>query len=123
MQTGWPVPINLRMRNGSILNLYNSMVSFVVGGTVEVTQIGDVRIKEQTDLVLVEDEGNVSLLENKTTIAEVLQGDGTTTVLVNVKCTVRATGDQPIPREQLPNLIPTNISSYRVYPILCLITT
>ena len=80
------------MRNVSILDLYNSVVSIVVGSTVEVTQIGDVRIKEQTDLVLVEDEGNVALLENKTTIAEVLQGDGTTTVLVSVKCTVRATG-------------------------------
>lgn len=65
-----------------------------VGGRVEVTQIGDVTLKEQTDLVLVEEDGNVSLLENKTTIAEVPQEDGTTAVLANVQCTVRATGDQ-----------------------------
>lgn len=61
---------------------------------MEVTQIGDVTIKEQTDLVLVEDDGKVALLENKTTVAEVPQGDGTTAVLANVECTVRATDQQ-----------------------------
>ena len=71
-----------------------------VGGRVEVTQIGDVTLKEQTDLVLVEEDGNVSLLENKTTIAEVPQEDGTTAVLASVQRTVRATGDQQVEQDQ-----------------------
>ena len=70
------------------------MASVAVGERVEVTQIGDVTINEQTDLILVHDGENVALLEQKTTIAEVPQGDGTTAVLANVKHTVRAT-DQP----------------------------
>lgn len=74
------------------------MASVAVGGRVEVTQIGDVTLKEQTDLMLVEDGGKVALLENKTTIAEVPQEDGTTAVLANVECTVRAT-DQQIEQE------------------------
>ena len=71
-----------------------------VGGLVEVTQIGDVTLKEQTDLVLVEEDGNVALVENKTTIAEVPQEDGTTAVLANVQRTVRATGDQQLEQDQ-----------------------
>jgi hypothetical protein len=73
------------------------MASVAVGGRVEVTKIGDVTLTEQTDLMLVEDGGNVALVENKTTTAEVPQEDGTTAVLANVEVTVRATDrDQQI---------------------------
>jgi hypothetical protein len=70
------------------------MASIAVGGRVEVTKIGDVTLTEQTDLMLVEDGGNVALVENKTTTAEVPQEDGTTAVLAYIEVTVRATNQQ-----------------------------
>ena len=75
------------------------MASIAVGGTVEVHQIGDLTVNERRDLMYVEDGENAALLEKKTTIAEVPQGDGTTAVLTDVQYTVRAT-DQPNEQEQ-----------------------
>ena len=60
------------------------MAAVVVGGCEEVTQIGDVTVNEQTEMVYVNDGENAALLEKKTTVAEVPQGDGTTAVLVEV---------------------------------------
>ena len=65
---------------------------------MEVTQIGDVTVNERTDLVYVEDGENAALLEKKTTVAEVPQGDGTTAVVAGVEYRVRAT-DQPDEQE------------------------
>ena len=74
------------------------MAAVAVGGRVEVTQIGDVTVNERTDLVYVEDGESAALLEKKTTVAEVPQGDGTTAVVAGVEYRVRA-AEQPHEQE------------------------
>ena len=61
-------------------------------------QVGDVTINQRTDLVYVQDGENATLLEKRTTVAEVPQEDGTTAVLAGVEYTVRAS-DQPKDQE------------------------
>ena len=75
-----------------------AMASVAVAGREEVHQVGDVTINQRTDLVYVEDGENATLLEKRTTVAEIPQEDGTTAVLAGVEFTVRASG-QPMEQE------------------------
>jgi hypothetical protein len=74
------------------------MASIAVGGRVAQHQIGDVTINEQTDLVYMEVGENAALLEKRTTVAEIPQEDGSTTVVAGIEYTIRAS-DQPKEQE------------------------
>ena len=75
------------------------MAAVAVGGKLEVHQVGEVTVGEQTELMYAEDDkDNAALIQKKTRVAAVPLEDGTTAVLTNVEYTVAAT--DPAQNEQ-----------------------